>query len=96
MGEENAMEGSKSDCNWLEYLECLISIAESETMEYCKGLRFGGRDLQHLLFSLLYFPDTVCWGSPADPGGMALVLILEQCGSAFSIVWQFKTEELGH
>lgn len=65
------MEGSKSKFNRLEYLESLISITESETVEYCKSLRFGGRNLQHLLFSpLLYFPETVCWGRPAaDPEG---------------------------
>lgn len=81
MEEENAMEGSKSKCNWLEYLESLISITESETMAYCKSLRFGGRYLQHLMFSpLLYFPEKVCWGSPAaDPEGRGLIAHLEQC-----------------
>lgn len=69
------MEGSKSKSNRLEYLESLISIAESETKAYCKSLRFGRRDLQYLLFSPLhYFPESVCWRSTAaDPGGRGLI-----------------------
>jgi len=59
----------------MENLESLISIAESETMAYCKSLSFGRKDLQYLLFRPLhYFPEKVCWRSTAaDPGGHRLI-----------------------